>query len=78
MSPPAGTRLHEVRRAAPEFYMEMPHYYSWAKVIWDFVTDPAVTPFKCVRRLRRSRVACSMSVAWVAGSSCARLADLID
>jgi hypothetical protein len=30
---------------APEFYMEMPHYYSWVKVIWDFVTDPAITPF---------------------------------
>lgn len=44
-----GTRLHEVRRIAPEFYMDMPHYYSWAKVIWDFVTDPAVTPFKCER-----------------------------
>jgi hypothetical protein len=41
-----GTRLHQVRRLAPEFYMPLPHYYSWSKVIWDFVTDPAVTPFK--------------------------------
>lgn len=41
-----GTRLHEVRRIAPEFYMSMPHYYSWTKVIWDFVADPHVTPFK--------------------------------
>lgn len=41
-----GTRLHEVRRIAPEFYMSMPHYYSWTKVIWDFVADPHLTPFK--------------------------------
>lgn len=45
-----GTRLHEVRRIAPEFYMPLPHYYSWTKVIWDFVVDPAVTPFNRVKR----------------------------
>lgn len=46
----AGSRLHTVRQIAPEFYMDRPHYYSWVKVLWDFVVDPAITPFSRIKR----------------------------
>jgi sphingolipid delta-4 desaturase len=39
-----------VRQIAPEFYMDRPHYYSWVKVLWDFVVDPAITPFSRIKR----------------------------
>lgn len=45
-----GSRLHTVRQVAPEFYMDRPHYYSWVKVLWDFVLDPAITPFSRIKR----------------------------
>jgi len=39
---------------APEFYMDIPHYYSWAKVLHDFVNDPAITPFNRIKRVTLS------------------------
>lgn len=37
-----GSRLPQVRAIAPEFYNTIPYHTSWMKVIWDFVTDPAI------------------------------------
>ena len=45
-----GSRLPEVRRIAPEFYNNLPSYASWAGVIWQYITDPKISPFSRVKR----------------------------
>ena len=40
----------EVRRIASEYYDSLPHHTSWSKVIYDFITDPAIGPYARVRR----------------------------
>ena len=40
----------EVRRIASEYYDTLPHHNSWSKVIYDFITDPAIGPYARVRR----------------------------
>ena len=52
-----GSRLHKVRQMAPEFYMDIPHYYSWAKVLYDFVNDPAITPYNRIKRVTMTKEA---------------------
>ena len=37
--------LSEVRKIAPEYYDNLPHHTSWVKVIYDFITDPAIGPY---------------------------------
>lgn len=48
-----GSRLPEVRKIAPEFYDTMPHHNSWVRVIYDFITDPAVGPYARIKRKTR-------------------------
>ena len=43
-------RHTEVRRIASEYYDTLPHHSSWSKVIYDFITDPAIGPYARVRR----------------------------
>jgi len=54
-----GSRLPKLRAIAPEYYESLPHYKSWSKVIWDFITDPSVGPYSRVIRkennLRRAK-----------------------
>merc|ERR1712228_239247 len=50
-----GRNLPEVRKTAPEFYDEIPHYHSWIKVIWDYVVDKKIGPFSRTRRVTLSR-----------------------
>nr|APH81337.1 delta4 desaturase [Paracyclopina nana] len=45
-----GSRLPEVRKIAPEFYDTLPHHDSWTKVIYDFITDPAIGPYARIKR----------------------------
>jgi sphingolipid delta-4 desaturase len=45
-----GSRLPEIRKIAPEYYDELPHYSSWFKVVVDYVTDLEVGPFSRVKR----------------------------
>lgn len=45
-----GCRLPEVKKIAPEYYDNLPHYDSWVKVIYDFITDPEIGPYSRVRR----------------------------
>ena len=47
----AGTNLPEVRRLAPEFYDDIPHYHSWWKVIVDYIVDEEVGPLARVKRV---------------------------
>lgn len=46
-----GKRLHKMMEIAPEVYRELPHYYSWVKVIYDFVMDPKITPYSRTKRV---------------------------
>lgn len=45
-----GSRLPLVRKIAPEYYDNLPCHTSWVKVIWDFITDPAIGPYARVKR----------------------------
>ena len=47
----AGKNLAQVRSTAPEFYNDMPHYHSWVKVIYDYIMDPALSPFSRTKRV---------------------------
>jgi len=46
-----GRRLPELRKIAPEFYETLPHYNSWVGVLWNFITDPTITPFARIKRM---------------------------
>ena len=41
----------QVRRLAPEFYDNIPHYHSWWKVIVDYIVDEDVGPLARVKRV---------------------------
>lgn len=45
-----GSRLPEVRKIAPEFYSDLPCHNSWSKVLYDFITDPAIGPYARIKR----------------------------
>jgi sphingolipid delta-4 desaturase len=45
-----GSRLPQVRELAPEFYDDLPKHDSFCKVIWDFITNPNISLFSCVKR----------------------------
>lgn len=46
-----GSRLHLVRKLAPEFYDTLPQYGSWSEVIFDYVTRKDITPFSRIKRV---------------------------
>lgn len=52
-----GSRLPLLRKMAPEFYDTLPHHTSWTKVIFDYITDPAVGPFSRIKRQTLSEAA---------------------
>jgi len=45
-----GSRLPQVKAIAPEYYESLPHHDSWVKVLYHFITDPAIGPYARVRR----------------------------
>ncbi|XP_045121243.1 sphingolipid delta(4)-desaturase DES1-like [Portunus trituberculatus] len=45
-----GSRLPKVREMAPEYYDHLPRHESWVKVIYDFITDPAIGPYARIKR----------------------------
>eukprot|EP00003_Mantamonas_plastica_P007026 TRINITY_DN1582_c0_g1_i2.p1 TRINITY_DN1582_c0_g1~~TRINITY_DN1582_c0_g1_i2.p1 ORF type:complete len:208 (+),score=0.63 TRINITY_DN1582_c0_g1_i2:230-853(+) len=49
-----GSRLHKVRQIAPEFYQNLPSHQSWAKTIYEYITDPNVGPYSRVKRKQES------------------------
>jgi sphingolipid 4-desaturase/C4-monooxygenase len=49
-----GWRLPQVKAIAPEFYDKLPQHKSWTYVLWRYVTDPSMGPFR--RVLRRDKV----------------------
>ncbi len=46
----AWTRLPELRKAAPEFYENIPQHGSWVAVMWNFVTMPNINLYNRVKR----------------------------
>jgi len=53
----AGRNLAQLRALAPEFYNDMPHYHSWVKVIYDYIMDPALSPFSRTKRVTMTSAA---------------------
>jgi sphingolipid delta-4 desaturase len=47
----SGKHLPTVRKIASEYYDEMPHYHSWVKVIWDYISDTKISPYSRVKRV---------------------------
>ncbi|XP_045622583.1 sphingolipid delta(4)-desaturase DES1 isoform X2 [Procambarus clarkii] len=45
-----GSRLPKVKEIAAEFYDDLPQHSSWVKVIYDFITDPAIGPYARIKR----------------------------
>jgi len=45
-----GSRLPQLRKIAPEFYDELPHHMSYAKVLYNYIFDPTVGPWSRVKR----------------------------
>ena len=45
-----GSRLPRVREIAPEFYNTLHYHTSWVKVLWDYIVNPEMTPFRRVKR----------------------------
>ncbi|KAL7680409.1 putative sphingolipid delta4-desaturase [Plasmopara halstedii] len=46
----AGSRLHELRALAPEFYENLPSHDSWIKVMVNYVMDDNVNAYSRVKR----------------------------
>lgn len=45
-----GSRLHQVRAIAPEFYENLPSHKSWVKVMIDYVMDDNMSAYSRVKR----------------------------
>lgn len=45
-----GSRLPMVKEIASEYYKDLPQHHSWTKVIYDFITDPAIGPYARMKR----------------------------
>ncbi|KAI8482600.1 Sphingolipid delta(4)-desaturase DES1 [Branchiostoma belcheri] len=51
-----GCNLPKLKEIAKEYYEPLPSHSSWPKVIWDFITDPAIGPYcRMKRRSNRAR-----------------------
>jgi len=45
-----------VKKIAAEFYDDLPQHNSWVKVLYDFITDPAIGPYARIKRKTRGLV----------------------
>lgn len=46
----------QVRKIAAEYYDNLPHYNSWIKVLYDFVTDDTISPYSRMKRHQKGKV----------------------
>lgn len=51
-----GKNLPLVRKIAAEYYDNLPHYNSWIKVLYDFVTDDTISPYSRMKRHQKGKV----------------------
>ncbi|XP_057848710.1 sphingolipid delta(4)-desaturase DES1-like [Cryptomeria japonica] len=49
-----GSKLHKVRKIAPEFYEGLSYYKSWSQVIYMYIMDQTVGPFSRMKRKLQS------------------------
>ncbi|CAF0803950.1 unnamed protein product [Adineta steineri] len=49
-----GRNLPKLRKIAPEYYDNLPHYTSWTKVLYDFVMKDNVGPWSRITRPTKS------------------------
>jgi sphingolipid delta-4 desaturase len=40
------TKLPELKKLAPEYYDNRPYHTSWVALMWQFIWDPNMTPFR--------------------------------
>ncbi|EQB78561.1 sphingolipid delta(4)-desaturase DES1 [Camelus ferus] len=50
-----GKSLPLVRKIAAEYYDNLPHYNSWAKVLYDFVMDDTISPYSRMKRHQKGK-----------------------
>jgi len=43
-----------LKKIAPDYYNNLPCHYSWVRVLYDFVRNPALSPRSRIRRTIRS------------------------
>eukprot|EP00118_Oscarella_pearsei_P026333 m.309783 g.309783 ORF g.309783 m.309783 type:complete len:327 (+) comp47775_c0_seq1:30-1010(+) len=48
-----GKLLPKLKELVPEYYDPLPQHYSWTKVLWDFIFDPAIGPYARIKRPTR-------------------------
>ena len=48
--------LLQVRKIAAEYYDNLPHYNSWIRVLYDFVTDDTISPYSRMKRHQKGKV----------------------
>jgi sphingolipid delta-4 desaturase len=49
-----GSKLHKVKKIAPEFYEGFSYYKSWTQVIYMYIMDRTVGPFSRIKRKTHS------------------------
>ncbi|CAF0940321.1 unnamed protein product [Adineta ricciae] len=49
-----GYALPQLKKIAPDYYDNLPCHYSWTKVLYDFIRNPALGPQSRIRRTIRS------------------------
>jgi sphingolipid delta-4 desaturase len=52
-----GSRLPQLREMVPEYYGDLTCHISWSKCIYEFITDPTVSPFSRIVRASNSKKA---------------------
>lgn len=45
-----GSRLPMVKEIASEYYKNLPQHNSWTRVLYEFITDPAIGPYARMKR----------------------------
>ena len=54
-----GSRLPMVKEIASEYYKDLPQHNSWTRVLYEFITDPAIGPYA---RMKRKAMGCKNGV----------------
>jgi len=50
-----GSRLHMLKKIAPEFYDNLASYDSYLWVLWKYITDPTIGPYSRVTRTEKDK-----------------------
>ena len=56
------TRLPELTRLAPEYYLALPYYTSYLAVLWAYITDNDLGPHARIKRVNKDKVKATSSL----------------